>query len=322
MIPTEPHRVSPDRISPRLLHYFLAVAEELSFSRAAQRLHMSQPPLSQHIKELETQLGARLFQRSTRRVELTEAGSLLLREMREVRQHTQRSLQQVSQIGRGLSGQVRIGLVGSAVWGELLPTLQRLGAECPELRWCFEELTPQQQVEALQQHRIDLGLWREAPSAGLPPTLESRLIQTEALRVALPGRHRLLRACRGPLPLQALAEEPFVWVSSGPHGLGSYLARSLPGRGLEPRSGHRVQEPQTALALVAAGYGVTLLPERYARIGWPGVGFRPLREDLRADLYAVFHRQSSPAAVHTLLRCWALGLGDVAFPANAAGLVD
>lgn len=301
---SDPPHGGPDRISPRLLNYFLAVAEELSFSRAAQRLHISQPPLSQHIKQLEAQLGARLFLRSTRRVELTEAGALLLREMRQVHQHTQRSLQQVSQIGRGLSGLVRIGLVGSAAWGELLPALRRLGIECPGLQWSFEELKPDQQLEALLQHRIDLGLWREAPAAGLPPLLESRLIQTEALRVALPGGHRLLKRHRGPLSLQALTDEAFVWVSSGPHGLGSYLARSLPLRGLVPRSGPRVQEPQTALALVAAGYGVTLLPERYARIGWPGVGFRALREDLRADLYAVFHRQSSLAAVHTLLRCW------------------
>ncbi len=261
------------------------VAEELSFSRAAQRLHMSQPPLSLHVKELEAALDTQLFVRTTRSVELTPAGRALLREVNKLLDMTAHSLQQVRQLGRGKAGHMVIGAVGTAMWGALLPALQRFAQQVPEATWALTELAPAQQIDALQHHRIDLGIWREA-QGNLPPGMACQLLGRERIVLAVALQHRL--AGSEPVALESLVAEEFVLLP--PHGasLGAWLAHACREAGYTPQISHQVSEPQTALALVAGGFGITLLPECCARISWPGVCFVELATPLSADLYAVY----------------------------------
>lgn len=275
-----------DRAGPRLLYYFMAVAEELSFSKAATRLNMSQPPLSLHIKELEALLGTQLFLRNTRSVELTAAGAFLLEETRHIQGLTRQSLRHVSQMGRGEAGHMNLGLVGTAAWGRLLPALRAFAGQVPGVTWSVEELTPAQQVDALLRHRIDIGMWREVRQIDLPTPLVGRLIERERLMVALPPDHPL-RAIDGAIPLAKLRDEALICLSRSEHSLGNYLFEIFHQHGMAPIVVQTVAEPQTALALVGEGYGITLLPEGYARIGWPRVQFCPLAEAVTADLFAV-----------------------------------
>lgn len=286
------------QINLRLLHYFRVVAEELSFSKAAVRLNMSQPPLSLHIKELEHLLGTPLFLRTTRSVSLTPAGAALMREAGLMLDSINRSLHQVRKIGRGEIGHIQFGTVGTAAWGPLMPVLNNFGKNAPEISWSITELTPVQQIDALQLQRIDIGIWREAKLA-LPQGLSSKLMGRENVAVALSENHPL--AVRNSVAFSQLANEDFILMPMNTSSLGSYLYSMCRQHGFLPQVKQQVNEPQTALALVANGYGITLLPESYARIHWPGVRFCALTEMLPADLYAIYQADSvTPAAARFL----------------------
>ncbi len=289
-----------DRTGPRLLYYFMAVAEELSFSKAAARLNMSQPPLSMHIKELEALLDTQLFLRSTRSVKLTAAGAVLFEEMQKVQGMTRQSLRYVSQMGRGVAGHMNIGLVGTAVWGMLLPALRRFAEEMPCVTWSIEEISSTQQVDALLRHRIDMGIWREVRQSSLPTPLICHPIEQERMMVVLPHGHRLLMGEEA-ISLHMLQDETLICLSQDEHNLGRYVVSIFKDHGIVPHIAQKVMEPQTALALVGDGYGITLLPENYARIGWPGVQFRPLRETVTANLYAVVNSLTISPAVQRFL---------------------
>ncbi|KPC50859.1 LysR family transcriptional regulator [Amantichitinum ursilacus] len=292
------HSLSLDRINFRLLHYFRVVAEELSFSRAALRLNMSQPPLSLHVKELEGVLDTQLFVRTTRSVELTPAGRALLREVNKLMEMTSHSLQQVRQLGRGKAGHMVIGAVGTAMWGALLPALQQFGEQVPDATWSLSELSPSQQIDALQHHRIDLGVWREA-HGNLPPGMASQLLGRERIVLAVSATHRL--AGGEAVALETLLTEGFVLLPPQAGNLGAYLDYACRQAGFTPQITHQVSEPQTALALVAGGFGITLLPECCARITWPGVSFVELQTPLSADLYAVYQPHVATPVVEAFL---------------------
>ncbi|WP_104663797.1 LysR family transcriptional regulator [Ensifer adhaerens] len=289
-----------DRSVSRFLIYFSAVAEELSFSRAAARLNMSQPPLSMHIKELETLLGTQLFRRSSRSVELTAAGAVLMENTRRIQGMTRQTLRQVQLMGRGEAGHVHLGMVGSAAWGKLLPAMRQFSSQSPGMTWSMIEMTPVQQVAALQRHEIDVGMWREVRQAELPAPFTSRLIERERMFVALPIGHRLLVRERA-ISLVDLADEPLIMISEGPYNLGEYVAQIFRSYEIEAKVAHTVVEPQTALALVGAGDGFTLLPESYSRIAWPQAEFRALKQGVTANLFAVADPQGLNPIAHRLL---------------------
>lgn len=293
-------------INLRLLRYFCVVAEELNFSKAAVRLNMSQPPLSLHIKELELLLGTLLFNRTTRSVSLTPAGAALMREAGQLLDGLNRSLHQVRKIGRGEVGHIQFGTVGTAVWGALLPVLRQFVAEVPHVTWSLTELSPVQQIDALQQNRIDVGIWREANTT-LPLGMMSQLLGRENVALALPETHPLALPGTNPLALKntvalsELALEDFIMMPMKASSLSSYLYALCRQHGFLPKIKHQVNEPQTALALVANGYGISLLPESYSRIHWPGVRFCALQEQLAADLYAIYHPDSVTPVVERFL---------------------
>lgn len=158
------------RTDLKLLRYFLAVAEELHFGRAAARLNMSQPPLSIHIKELENQLGTQLFIRHSRSVVLTHAGKILMEESRRLLVNANNVLARVEQIGRGEAGRIELGVVGTAMWGRMRPVMRRFLRENPNVEVLFREKMPAMQMALLERRELDAGIWRMAtePPTGLP----------------------------------------------------------------------------------------------------------------------------------------------------------
>ena len=143
------------RIDLKLLRYFLAVAEELHFGRAAARLNMSQPPLSIHIKELEQQLGTLLFVRHSRSVALTHAGKILMEESRRLLSSANQALARVEQIGRGEAGRVELGVIGTAMWGKMRPVMRRFLKENPNVEVLFRENMPAMQMAMLERRELD-----------------------------------------------------------------------------------------------------------------------------------------------------------------------
>jgi DNA-binding transcriptional LysR family regulator len=254
----------------RLLRYFVAVAEELHFSRAALRLHMAQPPLSQQIRKLEEELGVQLLTRTKRRVALTEPGRQFLGSAQEILAQVDRAVTQVQRLGRGEAGRIAIGMISSVAFEDTLPrVLRAYRSRYPGVSIALRELDTGEQLAALQENRIQIGFLR-------PPILEPGLTMTPFLReplvAVLPAEHPL--AGRKRIALQALANDPFIVVprSQALGGLDLVLEACVRA-GFTPRVAQEALELQSVIGLVAAGFGVSLLPRAAGRLVHSGVAF-------------------------------------------------
>lgn len=287
---------STHRIDLKLLRYFLAVAEELHFGRAAARLNMSQPPLSIHIKDLEQQLGTLLFVRHSRSVALTHAGKVLLEESRRLLANASQAMARVEQIGRGEAGRIELGVVGTAMWGRMRPAMRCFLKECPNVHVSFREKSPGMQMALLERRELDAGIWRMAiePTTGFT----SLRLHESSFLVAIPQDHHL--ASRDAIPLTALRNEYFVTLPSV-HSDWAFLQRVCQQAGFSPMIVREAVEPQTVLAMISMGLGVTLMADSYAQMSWPGVVFRPLEERIPADLYIVYEQQHATPALERLV---------------------
>ena len=256
----------------RHLRYFVAVAEELHFGRAARRLNLAQPPLSQQILALEEELGVKLFVRTSRRVELTMEGRLFLDHARRVLAQAREAVDTVKAAGRGESGKLAIGYVTSAVYMLVPAILREFHRERPavELR-CFE-MNASRQIQALRLREIDVGVLR---TSIIDPTLTLVKLLREPLVLAMPSDHPLVQRPR--LRLRALAQDAFVVVPQI-HSPAFYNAviESCRRAGFAPHVTQEATEGHTILALVAAGLGVALVPETLKAWSRPGVVFRDL----------------------------------------------
>lgn len=257
----------------RQLRSFAVLAQECHFGRAAARLHLAQPALSQQIRQLERELGSPLFARSTRRVELTEAGLLLQSRARAILALVERAADEQAQLSAGRLGTVGIGFIGTATYDVLPGVARRLRAGLPDLRLDLrgEMLTPEL-VAAVLDHSLDVALVRPpADSAGLHvvPLREERLVA--ALRADDP------RARAAEIDLALLAAEPFI---AHPARQLSAMHQSLldtcRAAGFEPREIIEVRETSTLVTFVAAGLGVALVPESVRSLGIDGVAYLPL----------------------------------------------
>jgi DNA-binding transcriptional LysR family regulator len=277
----------------RHLRAFAAVAEELHFGRAAARLHMAQPPLSQQIKHLERDLGVLLLERTTRQVRLTNAGVVFLDHARRVLAEADRARESVLLAERGERGEIRLGLTGVTTW-RLLPRMTRAYRErYPLVRL---ELHPAvfsgPQTSSLLDGGIDVDILR----APVPPPLASRTLVEEELMAVLPEEHPL--AARPAVALTDLAEENFV---SYPAQQGSFLRdtamRACSSVGFWPRVAQEAKDTYTVVALVAAAVGVALLPESAEELQFEGVVFRPVTgADVRVPI-ALAWRDGDPSPV-------------------------
>jgi DNA-binding transcriptional LysR family regulator len=286
-------------IDLKQLRYFLAVAEEKSFSRAAERLHISQPPLSQQIMKLESELGVRLFTRTTRSFELTVAGKALMVEAADLLAKMRMTIDTIRQIDRGEVGRLRVGIVGSAMWGPIPGLLEQFQSQYPRVTWTIHEMGPNDQWEALRARQIDVGFWREPrlePDVLKGANLRQDLCFRENVCVAISERHRLAR--QDTIELIDIANEPMLTLHLDQSAEPRYLIQCCVNAGFQPTIFQEAAEPQTLLAMVGAGLGVALLPETTSRIGWPGVRFLPVRNNApSANLYITYPVQDDAPVV-------------------------
>jgi DNA-binding transcriptional LysR family regulator len=290
-------------IDLKQLKYFLAVAEEKSFSRAAERLHISQPPLSQQIMKLESELGVKLFARTTRTFELTVAGKALMGEASELLAKMRMTIDTIRQIDRGEVGRLRVGIVGSAMWGPIPSLLEEFQSKYPRVTWTIHESGPTAQYEALRAKQIDVGFWRE-PKLNEDDLRNDNLRQELCFRenvcVALNEHHPLAK--QEAIELTDIASEPMLTLALDKSAFPRYLIQCCVKAGFQPTIFQEASEPQTLLAMVGAGLGVALLPETTSRIGWPGVVFVPIRSNPpSANLYITYTTLDDAPVVRAFL---------------------
>ena len=267
----------------RELRYFVAVAEERHFGRAAVRLHMAQPPLSQAIKRLEADLGVRLLHRTTRQVDLTPAGADYLDRARAILAAVDDAGERARRVADGVVGRLRIGCVGSATYTLLPAFARRLREDLPDVEVAFRgEMLGPAQVEALRAGDLDLGLLRPPPDdAGLALTV----LRRDRLVVLLPDGHPL--ASRARLRPADLRDVDLVVHVAGGRSAMSVVVDDLCGEaGFAPRVRHEVSETSTLVTFVAAGLGAAVVPEPVTALGVPGVVHRPLGTSRRLPLVA------------------------------------
>ena len=256
----------------RHLRYFLAVAEELHFGRAAARLHISQPPLSQQIRRLEKELQASLFQRTKRHVELTNAGRVFLGEARALMAQAERAASSAQRASRGEIGQL---LVGCALWADFLDgakIIRLFARRHPDVELELRDLTATEQIVALEAGRIHVGILRP-PVPG--KSLESERLSSESLVVAFPRGHPFKNHER--VSWMALVDQPYVLVSRRrAPAFEALVARACHEAGVTLKVKYEVEHPQTVLAVVEAGLGISLVPESLQTFKRPGVAYRPL----------------------------------------------
>jgi DNA-binding transcriptional LysR family regulator len=283
----------------RLLRSFVAVAEERHFGRAAERLHMAQPPLSQQIRRLEAQLGVTLLRRTTRSVELAPAGEVLLARAREILAAVDSAAEDTLRAARVEFGRLAGGFTGSATYALLPQVAAALRGALPgvvlDLRG--ELLTPAQ-VEGLLAGTLDLGLLR-------PPVRERDLavevVRREPLVAVLPEAHRL--AGHETVPLEELAAEPFVvYPSHFRSVVHDAVEEACAAHGFLPRVALEVSETATLVSFVAAGLGVSLVPESVRHMTVHGAVYRPLsREVAEVELALAWRHQDASAVLERAL---------------------
>ena len=255
----------------RHLRYFVAVAEERHFGRAAKRVRIAQPPLSRQIKRLETELGFTLFDRSRRRVELTSAGATLLTHARRVFDAVDLATREAKRASLGETGRIVVGYLSSLAYSGLTELLRAFRTRYPSVEVALRELPPAEQIDALKDGRIDVGFVRGPVDDA---ALTTECVRKEPLVVALPADHPL--ATRGRIALEVLTNEPFVIFprNRGP-AFFDHLMSLCRKAGFTPRI---VQEaPQLdLLSLVAAGFGVAILPSSIRELRRDGLAFREI----------------------------------------------
>ena len=260
----------------RHLRYFVAVAEELSFRRAADRLHVSQPPLTKQIQALEAMLGARLFDRNKQRVHLTAAGRELLVHARTVLEQVAATRTRIADAARGASGELRIGYTESAIHVDLLLRgLRRMRAERPQVRLSLLPMKSVLQLAALECHELDVGFVWAIPER-TPSTLRFEPVWSEALVAALPRDHELAGET-GEIALGALRDQPFVTLSrDGGTLLFRTTVRACLASGFVPEAAREAADLAGLLGMVAAGAGVALVPASMTCLQAPGLVYRRL----------------------------------------------
>jgi DNA-binding transcriptional LysR family regulator len=266
----------------RHLRYFVAVAEELNFGRAARRLHIAQPPLSRQIRDLEREIGTALFERGSRGVELTPAGRAFLPEVRLALAQSERAQRAALRAASGETGRLRVGFVEAATHSGILPdVLSFFRMHLPGIGLSLLEMDSAQQTEALREGRIDLGI-ASGPPLDSDRWLHAEAVFLEPLVLAVPAGHPL--AGRKRFALADLAGESFILVPryAGPALHDDIIARCR-AAAFSPRIVQEAAGWHTMVSLVSAGVGVAFVPRSLARLHETDVTFRAVR-DLSVNL--------------------------------------
>jgi DNA-binding transcriptional LysR family regulator len=280
---------------------FVAVAEELHFTRAAERLNMTQPPLSRQIQLLENDLGVQLLDRTNRTVRLTPAGRTFLTEARRILHQSEHATLAVRRVSTGEAGAIAVGFTAASAYSALGSLLETAQAALPGVEILLQELVTRDQLKALGEGSLDLGLAR--PSA-TGPDLVSRPAVREGLVAALPAGHRLA-AGTGPMHVEDLTGEDFLMYSPIEaryfHELLVSVFRSA---GAQPVFTQYLTQVHSMLALVNGGWGIAFVPEGAVRMRYGGIVFRPvdLPEPQPVELDYVWREGNDNPALMALLR--------------------
>jgi DNA-binding transcriptional LysR family regulator len=274
----------------RHLRYFAAVAEHLSFTAAAQSLGVSQPPLSQQIRDLEVEIGVSLFERSSRRVALTAAGEDFLGNARAILAQVAESVDRARTIGSGTVGILNIGMTSSVLAGPAGCLIRAFEQRFPAVDVRIHEMAPADQIAALKANRTDLSFLRSPPQ---DPDLVAHRAWQEPLCVALPRGHA--RAASRSVAIDIFRSEPLVSLRLESSRFAADIYQACIARGFTPRISQQVREASSLINLVAAGFGLAIIPQFVGRSRHPDVVVLPINPSfLSADVYALHHRRRNP----------------------------
>lgn len=281
----------------RHLRYFVELADELHFGRAAVRLGISQPPLSQQIRLLEAELGVALFERSSRRVRLTEAGRLFLTEARATLAQAEHAVSTVRRLTEGEIGELAIGFTPSSLFvppvSETIAAFRRLH---PQVHLDLAEQTLKGQREAFARGALDVGLCRNAHRPALPDGLAARAVTQDRMVLAMAAEHPLA-ADPGPIAVSDLAGQPMVHYPYDREGFLEDLWRVFERAGVQPHFVQETREMSTLLGLVAAGLGITVLAGSLRRLSVDTLRYREIADsDATSTLWLLHRIEPRPAA--------------------------
>nr|WP_284041425.1 LysR family transcriptional regulator [Halomonas olivaria] len=282
------------------MRYFLVLSEELHFGRAANRLHISQPPLSASLRQLEEELGVRLLERNSKRVAMTPAGEAFQGQARRIIEQIEDSQTLVQRIASSATGLVRVGFTPAMLFRGLPELLKTLQSRYPGIEIQLIERNSADQVQAVTQEHLDLGFIHSMP---LPECIESVTLSDEPFLCCLPTHHHL--AARRSLAVRELANESVILFGRdlAPH----YYDRIISlfhHVDVEPQISHEVSHWLTILALVANSMGVALVPQSLAKSGFSDVSFLPLNDSsTRHQSHCIWQRDTQHESRDLLINC-------------------
>jgi DNA-binding transcriptional LysR family regulator len=255
-----------------VLKYFVVLAEELHFGRAAQRLAITQPPLSTAIKSLEDELDAALFQRSKTRVQLTPAGAAFLVEARKLLEGVERAKSVVRSVDQGMSGRLEVGFGGTLLFRDILTIIGQFKRELPSIEVMLREMPSAEQFDCLLHGRLDAGF---AHGVTAPPKLKSMPLKEDELVLCLPVAHPL--AEEGVIDLRNLADEQFVMFERQMNPANHDAVIGLFSQaGIHPRIVHYTRNWMTTMSMVSEGCGMAIVPSTLSRMRMACVRLVPL----------------------------------------------
>lgn len=281
------------------LHYFIAVAEELHFNRAAEKLNMTQPPLSQQIQALEEELGVKLLERNKRQVRMTAAGAVFLEEAKLILSQLERSIQTTQLVSQGMIGNLNLAFVDSAAGGILIDVIKRFREKFPQIKLTLSEQTSSQQWQALESGTIHMAFLRSIAPA---MHIGYKEITSESLVIVLPEHHPLAKLTS--VSVSSLAKEPFI-VSPRRQGAAFHdlILRFCAQHDVYPNIMQEAIQMYTIVNLVAANLGIAIVPSSVAVFQRSGVVFRPFVEPTPAvPLYAAWRNDSNKEVLAAFIK--------------------
>lgn len=272
----------------RQLKYFIALAEELNFRRAANRLHISQPPLTRQIQQMESDLGVELFTRTPRGVELTQAGKVLLEEATNIMALSERATERAQLAGQGQLGRMDIGIFGSATFDTIPKLILGFRSAHPNVNIVLHNMTKSEQINALRERRLTVGFNRFVAAE---PDIATEIVYTENALVAIHRAHAFAR--KQEVNFKELKDQPLIlYPRATRNSFADMVTTACREAGFEPRIVQEVDDVSTSIALVSSGFGVCVVPESARNLKLPGVVYRPLRKAklLSIDLCCLYRK--------------------------------
>ena len=275
----------PSEVTIKKLQYFLTAAEELHFGHAAEKLGISQPSLSSHIKELEQIFDTELFNRSSRHIALTETGKILKNECYSILVHVESSINKVTQSSRKAHNTINIGVISAALTNDFMLIIEGFKKRFPCYLVNFIELPPTEQKAAISNNEIDIGICRFADTINILP-LSAVSVVKENMQLAVSGSHHFSR--RKLVSIKELEGEPLVIMNKKRSASPDYIINNMIQNGFNPTINNEVIDPSTLLAFVSASQSISVVPESFSNIKFGNVKMIGLKEKISSDICAIF----------------------------------